>query len=487
MAPQNGSFAAKLGRAPGVDLRERLEFMEFDEGSRAALRALAPMLDRSVGRALERFYARARLSPHTHAFFRDDAHVEKAKAAQARHWAVIAKGEFSQEYAERVRRIGATHARLGLEPRWYLGGYALVADELIHDVIEKGPRLSKKRLSKQVAALVKAILLDIELSVSVYQEVSDESIIEKIGVALSNLAQGNLGHSVEGVASRFKQLELDFNTANRRLAHSMEAVGLASQSVHQAASEIKAASEDLGLRTERQAAKLETTAASVRAVTSALQVSASRSEEVDAVAKAAHTEVAQGQGIVASTIGAMQAIEQSSLEITRVIELIDGVALQTNLLALNAGVEAARAGDAGKGFAVVATEVRALAQRVAGAAKEIKHLVSTSVNQVAEGVALVGETGRMLEKVAASVEGISKNIEEISDASRKQASNLSMINASVDEMDQATQQNAAMVEQASAAARSLADKAHELNAQMGRFSHAPNSDLQPRAAFSRAA
>jgi methyl-accepting chemotaxis protein len=176
----------------------------------------------------------------------------------------------------------------------------------------------------------------------------------------------------------------------------------------------------------------------------------------------AQQEATEGGAVVTRAVDAMAAIEKSAQQITQIIELIDGISFQTNLLALNAGVEAARAGDAGKGFAVVANEVRALAQRSADAAKDIKELIHTSCEQVSEGVALVGETGDKLGKIVARVDEITTLINDIAAAAERQAANLQQVNASVNEMDRVTQHNAAMVEETTAATRSLAEEAGQL-------------------------
>src|SRR3546814_791917 len=187
------------------------------------------------------------------------------------------------------------------------------------------------------------------------------------------------------------------------------------------------------------------------------------------VVNEAHREAADGGQTVARAVAAMDQIEKSAQEIAQIINVIDGIAFQTNLLALNAGVEAARAGDAGKGFAVVANEVRALAQRSADAARDIKQLITTSSEQVESGVHLVGQTGQMLDRIVAKVDEVRGLITEISASTEAQASNLQQVNGAIGDMDSRTQQNAAMVEQSTAAARSLASEASQLLKLVSRF------------------
>ena len=461
-------------------LAERLAFIGFSEGDRRALRTIRPTIMGAMSRALDRFYARVRSTPATARFFAEEREINAAKSAQSEHWGVIASGEFSADYAERTHRIGVIHARIGLEPRWYVGGYAVVADELIRALV--APRFkSRRQLADELAALVKALLLDVELSVSAYQEVSDAEVNDKIGTGLAKLAAGDLTYQVSGVSSRFSRLEVDFNNAAARLSESLLTVGAAAAAVNTCARELSTASIDLGRRTEQQAASLEETTASMQEVTEATQTTAGRAATVNGNVAATVDDVTAGRAVVERTIAAMQGIEQSSAQITSIIDVIDGISFQTNLLALNAGVEAARAGESGKGFTVVANEVRALAQRSADAAKDIKAIIATSLAQVASGVALVGETGTQLDRIVSRVGTINEHVSDISDSAKAQASSLSQINQSIIDMDRMTQQNAAMVEQASASANQLADRAGELAEQVSLFKVADlNMALAPR-------
>ncbi len=361
-----------------------------------------------------------------------------------------------------------------------------MAEDLVSALIADRRFAPRKKLAKEVSALVKAILLDIEISISVYQESSDEEIIGKLGVGLAALAEGDLTHRVSGVSSRFQQLEQDFNVAAERLEASVAGFARTAESVRLGADEISAASNVLGGRTGRQAGALEETAASIRDVTEAVQASARSAVDVDSTVGSTHREVTEGQQVVEQALAAMNAIERSSQEVTKIIDLIDGIAFQTNLLALNAGVEAARAGDAGKGFAVVANEVRALAQRTADAAGEIKQLIVTSGEQVGEGVTLVGTTAATLSRIVDQVGEVSRHIGEIRQATEVQADKLAQINGAVTEMDRMTQQNAAMVEESTASARNLASEAKQLAELVSRFKSAVSgSPAQQK--FARAA
>ena len=295
-------------------------------------------------------------------------------------------------------------------------------------------------------------------------------VVTALGGGLSSLAEGDLTARIaEPFAPAYEALRKTFNDTMERLSTLMQSVTASAASVSTGAAEIRAASDDLALRNEQQAASIEETATSMNQVTGIVKGTANSATEVQHTIASAHAEANDGGAVVKRAISAMDAIEQSSQEITQIINVIDGIAFQTNLLALNAGVEAARAGDAGKGFAVVANEVRALAQRSADAAKDIKALITTSSEQVANGVTLVGETGSLLEKIVSRVGEVSMLVEGIARTSEEQAENLEQVNTAVGEMDRMTQQNAAMVEQSTAAARSLAEEAGELTRLVAHF------------------
>ena len=313
---------------------------------------------------------------------------------------------------------------------------------------------------------------------------ANAKIVSNLSEALKQLAANRLDCQITtAFPDGHDELRRDFNAAVASLSEAMAAVRSSATGVLNGANEIRTASDDLSNRNEQQAATLEETAAAMSQVTDGVKESAISAGEVQKSITEAHQEATQGGAVVTRAIDAMAAIERSAQEISQIIGVIDGIAFQTNLLALNAGVEAARAGDAGKGFAVVANEVRALAQRSADAAKDIKALITTSTEQVAGGVTLVRETGNLLGKIVNRVGEITDLVGEIATNANIQASSLDMVNNAVGEMDRVTQQNAAMVEQSTAAARSLADEARELNTIVGRFengaSYGGSSDALP--------
>ena len=311
-------------------------------------------------------------------------------------------------------------------------------------------------------------------------------VVDALGMGLKKLSQNQLDFQInESFPGSYEALRQDFNAAVSSLADTIRSVRASASSVNGGATEIRSASDDLASRNERQAANLEEAAAAMNQVTDNIKLTAERATVVQRTVASTHQEATEGGEVVARATTAMGAIEKSAQEIGQIISVFDSIAFQTNLLALNAGVEAARAGDAGKGFAVVANEVRALAQRSADAAKDIKELITASTQQVEGGVTLVAETGALLEKILASVGEISGAMNEIADNANAQSVNLQQINTTVGEMDRMTQQNAAMVEQSTAASRSLADEANELTALVTRFATGEDTGTAPQASVVR--
>ncbi len=312
-----------------------------------------------------------------------------------------------------------------------------------------------------------------------------EAVVQALSAGLSRLAAKDLEHRLEEpFPPAYETLRENYNAAVLSLAEALRIVRIGTASVQGSISEIGAASHDLALRNEAQAARIAETARAMDAVTGIVQETATGAQAVSQTITLADREAGEGGEVVRRAIEAMAAIENSAQEIGQIITVIDGIAFQTNLLALNAGVEAARAGEAGKGFAVVATEVRALAQRSADAAQSIKALITTSGEQVGTGVNLVRESGTRLEAILRRIGEISALTGSIAGSATRQAANLTQINAAMGEMDRMTQQNAAMVEQSSAATRSLASEAVRLKELVATFrtrnvAHRPAAVVAP--------
>ncbi|KQS71696.1 chemotaxis protein [Rhizobium sp. Leaf371] len=290
-----------------------------------------------------------------------------------------------------------------------------------------------------------------------------------LGVALEALARGDLTKEIVDIAPEYAKLQDDFNQAVAALGGVIRSIALSTNIVHENADQICDAANNLSRRTEQQAAALEETAAALDEITSTVRNASDGAVEARDMVNATKTSAVKSGDIVRDAVTAMERIEASSTQIGQIIGVIDEIAFQTNLLALNAGVEAARAGEAGRGFAVVAQEVRELAQRSAKAAKEIKSLIHSSANEVEAGVSLVRSTGRALGEIETLVNKVNDRVAAIATAAREQATGLQEVNTAVNSMDQMTQQNAAMVEETTAASQTLLQESLALKTLLQNF------------------
>ena len=478
-----------------ADLARRLSFIQMDEKSRAALRAVSSVVNESAPDALKAFYEQIRTFPETRRFFGDDAHMARASKAQGAHWANITKGDFGKDYVQSARTIGAVHARIGLEPRWYIGGYAIVIEKIVQAMVEHawpsrlGDRLrssnGKREFADGMSAFMKAVMLDMDIVISMYFELAEEQrrkaeqaaikseqeqVSKTFGEALAALSKGDLTVRISGeMAPAYEGLKADFNTAMQTLEETMRSVIAGGQQIGQAVSELTEVADSQARRTEQQAASLEETAAALNQITASVQQGAARSAETRALVTSARRDAEAGGEVVSQGVEAMERIETSSSRIGDIVNVIDEIAFQTNLLALNAGVEAARAGESGKGFAVVASEVRALAQRSAAAAKEIKTLIASARSEVEDGVALVSRSGESFTRIIDNMTRIDSAVAEVAVGTQEQAVGLGEVNSAMSQMDQLTQQNAAMAEEATAACHSAAGEADNLAKLMSGF------------------
>ena len=474
---------------------DRLKFLEMDSDTSAAMQAAAPLLKEALPICLDAFYARVKASPVLNAFFAGEEHMMRAKSAQLSHWKDVATGAFDARFYHNVLRIGFAHARIGLEPRWYIGGYAHVLADLVEAIILK--RWPKSRwggasqkegqeTAAMLAAIVKAVFLEMDLALSTYLSILDDErlkaeeraialerglVLRSFGAGLAKLAEKDMTFRLsDDLPAGYKKLQGDFNSAVGDLETALDKVIVNATGVRSGMEEIATASDDLARRTEQQAANLEETTAALNEIREAARKTAESAKRANAGAASAKADATHSGEVVRRTVTTMDKIAESSKEISQIIGVVDEIAFQTNLLALNAGVEAARAGEVGRGFAVVASEVRALAQRSGEAAKEIRRLIVTSSAHVKAGVVQVGEAGASLERIAAQVSAISDGINEIALTAEEQANGLREVSVAVDQMDLLTQQNAAMAEQATAAARSLHQETAELFSLINEFS-----------------
>lgn len=376
-----------------------------------------------------------------HSMFVEQADVDSAEYRS--FWEQLNRGDF---FARKFKRV----AKSGKEI-WIQASYNPLFDEC-------GKPFRIVKVASDITAVEEERRANEEERARKAAEQS--RVVEVLRHGLGSLANGDLTARVSSVFPiEYEKLKSDFNAALEKLQTTLRGVLATTWAVKTRSRELASGADDLSRRTEQQAASLAHTVTALNQVTATAAQTADSARKASASVSDARSEAERGSAIVREAVTAMKEIESSSSQMSRIIAIIDEISLQTNLLALNAGVEAARAGDAGRGFAVVANEVRALAQRSAGAAKEIKSLISMSTQQVAAGASLVAGTGSALDRIVGRVNEISTQVTGISIAAHDQSRTLAEINRSITTMGEVTQQNAGLVDETTAAVHSLAAEA----------------------------
>ncbi|MEW5420732.1 protoglobin domain-containing protein [Amorphus sp. 3PC139-8] len=375
-------------------LAQRFSFTKFDEAARAELRALKPLIEAALPDILDRFYADLARQPEANATFADEAMRRHARQKQLEHWTRITDARFEDDYLDSVRRIGLTHARLGLKPEWYFGGYAKLVSAMVQTVIGAsrgrgglfGTRNEAERLGRQVDALIKAALLDMDLCISTIEETRAQ---EKAAAA--------------------EKLALDFE---REVAGIVGTLAAAAEELTATANGMSRTADETVSRTSTMAAASEEVSAAARSVSEA---AGELTLAIDSIAERAHHTATASSGVsedARATGETMQELSLAAEKIGEIVGLIDSVAAQTNLLALNATIEAARAGEAGKGFAVVASEVKGLASQTAKATEEISGQIASIQSVMKTAVAAIERVGRSVESVNSASASISAAVEQ---------------------------------------------------------------------------
>lgn len=440
------------------DLDQRLDFIELDEAARRHLRQTSGMVAKELPGILTEFYDKIRRTPDVRKFFNTDRMMDGAKSGQLRHWTTIAEGDFDHRYVESVRAIGNTHARIGLEPRWYIGGYAFILERLIRSALKgnsSGGRfgLGKRddsRAADQIAALIKAVLLDMDFAISIYLEASEESKRRTV-MELADRFETSVAGVVAAVADQAVELE---STAR-----------------------------DMSTTASQASAQSTTVAAAAEQATANVTIVAASADEMGkSVAEIAH-QVNHSTAIAAQAVQRAQATNQtidrlarSAEKIGEVVSLISDIAGQTNLLALNATIESARAGEAGRGFAVVASEVKSLATQTAKATDDIASQIQEIQAITRDSVAAINDIQRIIDEMNAVSVAINAAVEEQSAATQEIARNTSEaangaqdVSRNISDVLHGAQQTGAASAQVVSASQELGRQAENLKGEVQAF------------------
>jgi methyl-accepting chemotaxis protein len=438
-----------------IDTPQRLAFMRFDDASRQALRDFSPALEAALPGLLKRFYDQIRGHPKLAAMFTDGAAMDRAQGAQAEHWRKLFRADFGPDYIASADRIGRMHNRIGLDPSWYIAGYGFVLGELLGIACSArnwriATPAAMRRLSQTTTAITQAIVMDIDLCISVYTEEIRLAHEKKLNGMVGNF-ETRIGGLVSGLSTASRQLEslaqnmsasVEATTGqSAAVAHAAEAAGAGVSTVAAAADQLSASISEIG----RQV--VQSTRMTDRAVT-----------------EARHTD------------GIVRALSEGAGKIGQVVDLITSIAGQTNLLALNATIEAARAGEAGRGFAVVASEVKSLAQQTGRATEEIGAQigqVQTATAQAVEAIraitVIIEEVAGIATSIAAAVEQQSAATAEIARNVQQMSGNTQLATSNIAEVGRAVNESGTVAGEVLNAARDLSGQSDRLAEEVGSF------------------
>jgi methyl-accepting chemotaxis protein len=451
-----------------------------------AAELVMPILDD----ALAHFYSFAVTDPEIAQFFPDEGVMEHARGAQKKHWQRLLSGSFDDDYLASAERVGSVHFKIQLPFAMYLSGYSRASAYIQQRLLERaGPlvgKYAKRRQGEILGVLTRAFAFDTYQVIAAYfaaQKAEQDTAFRYLSDGISRMSARDLSSPIPGpeasdFPARYDEVRQSFNGLMSSMGEVIMTIQDATGNLNRIASEVNQSAEDLSRRTETQAATLEQTAAAVEEINHSVQSSTESTSSTEKVVLQTRQNAARGNDVAEQAVTKMREISESSAQISQIIGVIDDIAFQTNLLALNAGVEAARAGEAGRGFAVVASEVRGLAQRAADSAKEIKALVSTSTQHVDNGVEMVDQAGTALTDIVKDIEKVSTLTADIVNSAREQSTGLSEIATGVSQLDQVTQQNAAMVEETAAAIMSLQTDTQVLSELVGTFKTAGGGNVQ---------
>lgn len=440
--------AERSGGSQAGSLRDRLNFAQLDAETRDLLRRYRSKLEPDVEAGIRDLFHRFQTAPDAARQFSSERQIDRLHDLTISHWEVMTDARFDPLYAERVKVLADTQSRMGLDPRWQIAGHAVVLEHLVvavfNDLASRGllPSSRKKTAELQdlVRALIRLVMVDVEIAVSLrfnelrlkhHRDLAETRRAERSAVTdlfqdtFKALSEGDLSCRLkEDVAEEYRPLVETFNTALDSLCAAISAMNTHRETAQSTTEQLSQQNKDLGARVDATVSDLDRANTSLQALMDTVRRSASQSKMTEQAVGRTVKAVEDSGEVVSQAINAMADIEASAEQIGHIIGAIDEIAFQTNLLALNAGIEAARAGDSGRGFAVVAQEVRALAQRSAESAREIKALVATTKNQVDAGVQMVNKTQDAISSIVGQVVDINQAVASLADDTADQAESL---------------------------------------------------------------
>ncbi|HBF31462.1 globin-coupled sensor protein [Rhizobium sp.] len=471
--------AERSGGSQAGSLRDRLNFAALDSEARELLRRYRPKLEPDVEAGIRDLFHRFQTAPDAARQFSSERQIDRLHDLYVSHWEVMTDARFDPLYAERVKVLADTQSRMGLDPRWQIAGHAVVLEHLVasvfNDLASRGLLPSSRKrtaeLQDLVRALIRLVMVDVEIAVSLrfnelrvkhHRDLSELRRNERSAVTdlfqdtFKALLEGDLSCRLrEDVPEEYRALATTFNTALDSICAAISAMNTHREEAQAATEKLSVQGKDLGMRADEAAAQLDRANANLREVTDHVRRSASQSKMTEEAVGRTVKAVEDSGEVVSQAINTMAAIETSAEQIGHIIGAIDEIAFQTNLLALNAGIEAARAGDSGRGFAVVAQEVRALAQRSAESAREIKALVATTKNQVDAGVQMVNKTQDAISSIVNQVVEINQAVAVLANDTAEQVDSLHGMAGALHACGEASKANGEISRQASSQSSDL--------------------------------